>query len=143
MYGNNTIVFCNFFRKGDDLILFGVPVRFVHESERSSECTAFHRLAHVSKFFFDLLFGIRRRIISGHARSYRTLADQRHQIHKQIALCSPFELRKAARMHRVEQTSADLVPVGRILIDSERREAAVSRDLRRYALLYEGLVELL
>ena len=138
-----SIILCYLFCKCDYLVFLSVAVRLVHESKRTSKGSAFHGLAYMLKFLFYLIGSVRRRIVSCHARSDRTLSYKRRDVDIKIPFRSFLELRKAAWMHGIEEASADLVFVRRIRVDSERRKAAITRYLRRDALFYERLIELL
>ena len=143
MDGDYTVILCDLTGKSIYLILLCVAVRFVHESERASECAALHGLTHMCELLLDLLRCIRRRIISCHSCTDRALSDQRDHVHKQVAFRALLEFSKAARRLGVEETAADLVPERCVRIDAERREAAVACYLCRDSLLDERLIVLL
>ena len=140
---NDAVIFRDLLCEGEDLVLFGVAVRLIHEAEGAAERPALHGLADVGELPLDLLGGKGRRIIARHARADRALPDQGDEVHIQSALRARLEIREAAGVERVEQTAADLVPIGRVRFHAEGGKAAVAGDLGGDALLQEGLIILL
>ena len=143
MDGHDAVVLGDLLGEGEDLVFLGIAVGLIHKAEGAAEGAALHGLPYMGEFLLDLLRCEGRGIVAGDAGADGALADQRHQIDKEPPLGPLFKLRKAAGGEGVEQAAADLIPVGRVGVDAEGREAAVAGDLGGDALLNKGLVILL